>query len=542
MTTTSFPSTSHTFCYLFLLVLAGLPKLALGAERTKVLFIGKDPDHAHATHMYMHTSRVLAKCVEKAGISTVVSNGWPSDASQLDQVTTIVLYATPGAEFLLDGPGAGQFHQMMRSGVGLVTIHWASSVFEANLARLGDPWGDYLGGFWVSNYGLSTTRSHLTQLVPTHPICRGWDEYEIHDEYYLRPVMRQATPLLRVTTEGEDVIVGWAYERPNGGRSYGTTLGHFYRNFQLAPFRRTVVNAILWTAHREVPEGGSDVELPEQMLRLPPEIPGNLRDDQLVAWCIVPFDAKKRTPAERAAMVSQLGMKRIAYDWRAEHVESFEEEIIAYKQHGIEYFAFWEGHEAAFQLFEKHDVHPQIWRSLPEPAGATESDRVASAAALLLPLVDRTRELKCKLGIYNHGGWGGAPDNMIAVCQHLRDHHQADHVGIVYNLHHGHQHIDDFEQSLDRMNQYLLCLNLNGMTRQGDEQGKKILPIGAGDLDLALLKTIIESDYDGPVGIIGHTQDDVALRLQDNLDGLHWLLPQLQNEPPGATPHYRTYR
>ncbi len=43
----------------------------------------------------------------------------------------------------------------------------------------------------------------------------------------------------------------------------------------------------------------------------------------LVAWCIVPFDANKRGPAERAEMVKRLGLSRVAYDWRDEHVATF---------------------------------------------------------------------------------------------------------------------------------------------------------------------------------------------------------------------------
>src|SRR5262249_40928452 len=43
------------------------------------------------------------------------------------------------------------------------------------------------------------------------------------------------------------------------------------------------------------------------------------RQDNLVAWCIVPFDAKKRGPEDRAAMLERLGFKHFAYDWRAEH-------------------------------------------------------------------------------------------------------------------------------------------------------------------------------------------------------------------------------
>lgn len=240
------------------------------ADGAKVLLIGKDPDHPHGSHMYMHVSNVLAECLNKVdGVETVVSKGWPTDPKVLADVTTIVLYSNPGAEYLLDGPGAAKFHEMMKSGVGLVTIHWASSVYEQDLARLGDQWGDYLGGFWVSNYGLSTDTSMLKQLVPDHPICRGWKDYELRDEYYLKPVMKEARPLLQVTTKGQNVVVGWAVERPDGGRAYGTTLGHFYSNFQIATFRRTIVNAILWSAYVEVPAAGANVTLGDETLKLP---------------------------------------------------------------------------------------------------------------------------------------------------------------------------------------------------------------------------------------------------------------------------------
>ena len=76
-----------------------------------------------------------------------------------------------------------------------------------------------------------------------------------------------------------------------------------------------------------------------------------LRRENLVAWCIVPFDAKKRGPAERATMLKEIGIKRCAYDWRDEHVPTFEQEILEYQKNGIEYFAFWGAHDEAFKLF-----------------------------------------------------------------------------------------------------------------------------------------------------------------------------------------------
>jgi len=141
----------------------------------KVLFVGKQPDHPFGTHMYLHTCGMLAKCLARTdGVETVVSDGWPKDAGVLKGVSTIVMYTTPAAEFLLDAPHRDQVDQLMNQGVGLVTIHWASSVEQGDLQRLGPRWMSYLGGTWVSNVGLYTGKSPLVQLQPDHPICRGW--------------------------------------------------------------------------------------------------------------------------------------------------------------------------------------------------------------------------------------------------------------------------------------------------------------------------------------------------------------------------------
>lgn len=257
--------------------------------------------------------------------------------------------------------------------------------------------------------------------------------------------------------------------------------------------------------------------------------------DNLVAWCIVPFDGRHRGPAERAALLKSLGLTRVAYDWRPEHVREFEAEIQAYAREGLEYFAFWGLHDAAFALFAKHGLTPQIWLTAPSPAGADQAARVAAAVEQLRPAAERTARAGCRLGLYNHGGWGGEPENLVAVCEAA---HAAGfaHVGIVYNLHHGHGHVTDFGAHLAVLKPHLLCLNLNGMGAAA-----KILPLGAGEHDLALLRTIRASGYAGRVGIIGHTSDDVELRLRDNLDGLDWLVAQLDGAPPRPRPRFRTF-
>jgi hypothetical protein len=193
----------------------------------------------------------------------------------------------------------------------------------------------------------------------------------------------------------------------------------------------------------------------------------------LVAWCIVPFDAKKRGPAERAEMVKRLGLPAVAYDWRPEHVPQFEQEILEYQKQGLRYFAFWGQHDEAYRLFAKHKLSPQFWVMIPRPTAATPDARVAEAASKLLPLAQRAATLGSSVGLYNHGGWGGEPENMVAVCRELREQHGASNVGIIYNLHHGQDHVDRQPAALALMKPYLLCLNLNGMTRDGDKLGRK---------------------------------------------------------------------
>lgn len=252
--------------------------------------------------------------------------------------------------------------------------------------------------------------------------------------------------------------------------------------------------------------------------------------DNLVAWCIVPFDAAKRGPGARAQMLSRLQIKHVAYDWRKEHIATFEEEIIQYKKHGLNYFAFWSWHDSMESLIRKHDIHPQIWVMMKNSKAATQQERVSEAVDELLPLVAITKSLNCKLAIYNHGGWAGIPENMVEVAKTLRRKHSADHVGIVYNFHHSHDRRELFKSDLKLMMPYLHCVNINGMDDAAIvSAGKnKILPIGSGKHELTMMKTLQSSGYRGRIGILDHRNElDSAKSLQQNLTGLASIRKQL---------------
>jgi putative heme-binding domain-containing protein len=265
--------------------------------------------------------------------------------------------------------------------------------------------------------------------------------------------------------------------------------------------------------------------------------------DNLVAWCIVPFDSGKRSPEERAAMLKRLGFRRFAYDWRAEHLPTFERELAALESQGISLDAVWfpaalnDEAKALLDGLQRHKIRTQLWVTMGDPAPqGDQAAKVAAAVATIRPIAQEAEKLGCQVALYNHGGWFGEPENQLAVIDKLG----MSNAGIVYNLHHGHDHLDRFEALLKEMLPHLLALNLNGMSREGDRMGKKILPLGEGEVDLALLRTICASGYHGPIGILGHTMDDAEQRLLDNLEGLDWLVARLEGKATGPKPTPRT--
>jgi len=267
--------------------------------------------------------------------------------------------------------------------------------------------------------------------------------------------------------------------------------------------------------------------------------------NNLVAWCIVPFDAKKRGPEERAAMLARLGFRKFAYDYRAEHIPTFEAELAALKKHQIELTAWWfpadmnDEARKILAVLQKHGVKTQLWVTgggAPTKSDEEQRARVLAEAARIRRIADEAAKAGCTVGLYNHGGWFGEPENQLAIIEELK----LPNVGLVYNLHHGHDHLERFPELFKKMLPHLYVLNLNGMMPDGERRGQKILQLGQGELDLQLLKTICDSGYQGPIGILGHTQDDAELRLQDNLDGLIWLHKQLDGKPAGERPKPRT--
>lgn len=262
----------------------------------------------------------------------------------------------------------------------------------------------------------------------------------------------------------------------------------------------------------------------------------------LMAWCVVPFDSLERGPQERAAMLKELGISKLAYDWREKHLSSFPDEINALKENQIELKAVWfwiatpqadqldSANQAMFNMVKEHNIKTDFWIGITKEFfdGLTDEQKLDKGVAAVKSLHKMASDIGCTINLYNHGDWFGEPDNQIKIIEKsgLKD------VGIIYSFHHAHSQVEDFPARLQRMLPYLKAINLNGMKVEGPQ----ILPIGQGDRELEMLKAIKTSGYNGPIGILGHiAEKDVKNVLEGNIGGLKKLLGEIGETEALAT-------
>jgi hypothetical protein len=251
--------------------------------------------------------------------------------------------------------------------------------------------------------------------------------------------------------------------------------------------------------------------------------------DDLVAWCIVPFDGRKRSPEERIGMLERLGFRRYAYDWRAEHLPDTARELRLARDRGIRVEAVWlwidggsdrpgalsEPNERLLAALAQAGLSTQIWTGFAPNyfEGRGEEEKVARGAEMVRYLCERAAETRSRVALYNHGDWFGEPENQIRIIEAL----PGLEIGLVYNFHHGHDHIARFDALVRTMRPYLLAVNLNGMR----PEGPKILPFGTGSHEQGMLQSVLASGFTGPFGVLGHVDGaDVEEILRGNLRGL----------------------
>ncbi len=259
-------------------------------DRKKVVLIAGRASHGRGAHEFRAGILLLKHCLDRLPytVSAAYFGGWPKDPTAFDNADTIVMYMDGGGghEMLRDGR-LELMRKLMARGVGLVMLHYAVDVPKR---RAGKEMLTWIGGYYEAGYSTNPVWTARFSSLPKHPITRGVKPFTLRDEWYFhmrfRPAMEGVTPILTALppdavrrtkaareNAGKPEVVAWCCERPDGGRGFGFTGGHFHRNWLDDNFRKVVLNAILWTAHAKVPPQGVPSKVTPELLEKTMKVP-----------------------------------------------------------------------------------------------------------------------------------------------------------------------------------------------------------------------------------------------------------------------------
>lgn len=257
----------------FILAAAALlasPTVAAEPPR-KLLLVGSGPDgHPATTHEYMAGLDILAKCLKQLpGVEVTVAKAdgpWKEGPDLIGRADGVALYLTEGAAWLsADEKRLAAFRQLAKRGGGLVVLHWGMGTRDAEpVPAFVDLFGGCHGG---PDRKYKVLETSVTVADPKHPVTAGIKDFTIREEFYYKLKLPKdasgVKPLLRAEIDGAKETIAWAWERPDGGRSFGFTGLHFHENWKREEYRRLVTQGVLWSVKLPVPEKGLSVALPE---------------------------------------------------------------------------------------------------------------------------------------------------------------------------------------------------------------------------------------------------------------------------------------
>ena len=259
------------------------------ANKKNVIFVAGKKSHGYGAHEHNAGCLLLAKQLQKAMPNfqcKVYHNGWPQEGlNAFEGADAVVVYCDGGGNHLLN-PHVDEFKQLMDKGVGLSCLHYG---VEVPKGKSGDALLDWIGGYFEMDWSVNPHWTAKYESFPDHPVSNGVKPFEVNDEWYFhmrfRENMEGVTPILtavppaatmsrpdgphsgnphvrKAVAAREPQHMAWVSKNESGGRGFGFTGGHYHWNWGDDNLRKVVLNAIVWTAKGEVPEGGVSTETP----------------------------------------------------------------------------------------------------------------------------------------------------------------------------------------------------------------------------------------------------------------------------------------
>ncbi|OYP35183.1 PVC-type heme-binding CxxCH protein [Rhodopirellula sp. MGV] len=251
------------------------------ADPKQVLMVAGARSHNYGAHEHFAGLRILQDAIESSSDAKVtVVRQWPTE-DQLAAADTVVIYCDGGGGHIAMSH-RDELRKQLERGCGLVCLHYAVEMVPG---KPGDDWVDMLGGHFEVHYSVNPHWEAHFENLPDHAITQGVESFQADDEWYfhlrfkegakITPIlaavapehtMRRAdgphsgNPIVRKSVAaGELQTVAWAYDRADGGRSFGFTGGHYHWNWGNDNIRRLVTNAILWTAKADIESEGASL-------------------------------------------------------------------------------------------------------------------------------------------------------------------------------------------------------------------------------------------------------------------------------------------
>ncbi|WP_145417398.1 ThuA domain-containing protein [Planctomycetes bacterium K23_9] len=289
---------------LTLLFLGIVSAQADDATEKKIVVVAGKPSHPPRMHEFNAGVQLLSESLKDApGVDlTIVLNGWPADETVFEGADAVIFYMDGGKKHEVvkeEGRRLKMVDEWAKKGVGLGFMHYGVEILAEDASAEFKRW---IGGHYENMHSCNPMWEPNFVTFPDHPIANGVKPFQIKDEWYFN--MRFAagidgtnaaeveglkfTPIL-VATPSDDVRDGpyvypkgpyqhiqaskgraeammWAVERPDGGRGFGFTGGHYHDNWGNDDFRKVVLNALLWVAKAEVPASGVDSSVSKDQL------------------------------------------------------------------------------------------------------------------------------------------------------------------------------------------------------------------------------------------------------------------------------------
>ena len=275
------------------LALAPLISAETADGKRKLVLIAGKPSHPPLMHEFRAGTMVLEQCL--ASVPDLVVDrhemGWVTDEATFADADAVVIYADGGPKHpAVQDNHLATLQKLIERGIGFGCMHYGVEVVPE---QAGGEFLSWLGGHYEGAYSCNPIWEPTFASFPDHPITRGVKPFTIEDEWYFNMRFRPAfgagivaaadgkasfVPILVATPsdatrdgpyvypkgpyehiqaeKGQPESMMWAVEREDGGRGFGFTGGHFHTNWGNDDFRKTVLNALVWVAKGEVPEGG----------------------------------------------------------------------------------------------------------------------------------------------------------------------------------------------------------------------------------------------------------------------------------------------